>query len=483
MSPHDLDHAESYAAYAEIAEALDAASGAAAWRDDDRSPHYDEAAIRDSGLAMKRLRAEGDAVGLAQLLTEDLYRHLNDLLTPDLYRMALAGTKRFIDRYLEESETALRWLATAPGVPASLVLERFETAWHVFGRSALLLSGGATWGFHHFGVCKALFELGLLPDILSGASTGAMIAAGMGARNDDEVADLFANLDQLRLDGLAPVGWRHAARQGAWLDASHLEEVLRHNIGEYTFAEAYARSGRVLAVSVSPTRHRQKARLLSYLTAPEVVLPSAVMASSALPGLFPPVVLKRRLPDGTETDYQPGERWVDGSIAGDLPKRRLARLHNVNHTIVSQTNPHVVPFVGSQSRRGVVPTAMRLAASTAQSQGAWALDLVRQMSGGQSRALGRMAAAGQAMFRQEYTGHVDVVPKFRWGLLRRMMSNPTRDDLDAFVRSGARSVWREVPQIRAQTRIGRAFRACVKALRQAVREDPRGPGAAPPMPT
>ncbi|NJN36554.1 MAG: hypothetical protein HC794_05210 [Nitrospiraceae bacterium] len=33
--------------------------------------------------------------------------------------------------------------------------------------------------------------------------------------------------------------------------------------------------------------------------------------------------------------YLDGERWVDGSLHGDLPKQRLSRLHNVNHFIVS----------------------------------------------------------------------------------------------------------------------------------------------------
>ena len=79
------------------------------------------------------------------------------------------------------------------------------------------------------------------------------------------------------------------------------------------------------------------------------------MASSALPGLYPPVEL---MPPAARmaraiASYTPGERWVDGSIAGDLPKRRLSRLHNVNHYIVSQTNPHVVPFVRTVASVGV----------------------------------------------------------------------------------------------------------------------------------
>ena len=38
-------------------------------------------------------------------------------------------------------------------------------------------------------------------------------------------------------------------------------------------------------------------------------------------------------------------RWHDGSLENDLPFRQLAEMFNVNHFIVSQTNPHLVPLM------------------------------------------------------------------------------------------------------------------------------------------
>jgi TAG lipase / steryl ester hydrolase / phospholipase A2 / LPA acyltransferase len=38
-------------------------------------------------------------------------------------------------------------------------------------------------------------------------------------------------------------------------------------------------------------------------------------------------------------------QFVDGSVGQDLPMQRLSELFNVNTFIVSQVNPHVVPFV------------------------------------------------------------------------------------------------------------------------------------------
>ena len=43
--------------------------------------------------------------------------------------------------------------------------------------------------------------------------------------------------------------------------------------------------------------------------------------------------------------FPKGVRWVDGSLAGDLPTQFLRRQFNCNQFIVSQVNPHVAPFL------------------------------------------------------------------------------------------------------------------------------------------
>jgi NTE family protein len=327
-----------------------------------------------------------------------------------------------------------------------------------------MLSGGATWGFHHLGVVKALFEHGVLPHILSGASTGAMIAAGVCARTDAEIAAMFADTDQIRLDGLLPVGVRRALQDGALLDPAQLLAVLRHNVGDCTFAEAFARSGRALNISVSPTRTRQKPRLLSHLTAPDVLVARAALASSALPGLFPPVVLEARDPSGRVVPYVPSERWVDGSLYEDLPKLRLARLHNVNHFIVSQTNPHVVPFVGHQGQRGLFPAVAGVATSAAHTQSAYAAELARRVTPRSAGPLRQLADRAYALASQDYHGDIDIHPAFRVSLLRKVVANPTRADLAAFIREGERATWPKLAMITDQTRLGRVFQECVAKL-------------------
>ncbi len=465
----DLDAADSAEAWQTGAEALDALTGLDAWREEDESPHYDAALIRAELRELEGMRTRGDGLSLARTLTESLFRHLSDLTAPDLYRVALGGTKRLITDYLEEVEACLRWLACTPveGIGHREKRHRFERSWRVYGRSALMLSGGATWGFFHIGVVKALFQAGLLPRILSGASTGAMVAAGMGSRTDAELEDLFANPDQMRLDGLQPVGVRTAWRQRAWLDPERLLAVLRHNCGDWTFAEAHKRSGRVLNISVSPTRTRQKPRVLSHLTSPDVYVASAALASSALPGLFPAVVLDQRGPDGARVPYVPSERWVDGSIYEDLPKLRLARLHNVNHFIVSQTNPHVVPFVSHHDERGLLPTVAGLTTTAVRTQGAWAAELASKAARRNRGPLGQLADRAQALASQDYRGDIDIHPRFRMALLKKVVVNPSPDDLAVFIREGERATWPKLAMVRNQTRLGRVFRECVDTVRRA----------------
>lgn len=454
------DHPTWFAAAAEH----DAHSGADDWRAEPTSSHYDAASLRESMEGMRSAREAGDGLGLAASLTEELYRHLNDLSSPDLYDRALTGTKHLVERFLAEAEASLRWLAAwdAPELPREEKLRRFETAYKVFGRSALLLSGGATWGFHHLGVVKALLDLDLLPHIISGSSTGAMIAAGVCGRTEEELREIYTNPERMRLDGLSPVGVKRSARTGAWLDPERLYEVLLHNCGEWTFAEAFARSGRALNISVSPTRLRQKPRLLTHLTAPDVLIARAALASSALPGLFPPVVLRKRGLGGEVVDYVPSERWVDGSLHGDLPKQRLSRLHNVNHFIVSQTNPLVLPFMQHGRRRGVGATVAGLVGATVRGQGGYAADIARRA--GPSGPIGQLADQAYALVNQDVCGDIDIHPRLTWASYRKVVSNPTREDLDRFIVEGQRAVWPQAAKIRNQTRIGAAFRECVAQL-------------------
>jgi len=100
-----------------------------------------------------------------------------------------------------------------------------------------------------------------------------------------------------------------------------------------------------LNISVSD---KDDSRLLNYLTAPNVLIWSAIVASCSIPGFFDPADLMMKGENGEVINYYPssrGNNFIDGSMAGDLPMKRISELFNINTFIVSQVNPYVVPFI------------------------------------------------------------------------------------------------------------------------------------------
>jgi TAG lipase/steryl ester hydrolase/phospholipase A2/LPA acyltransferase len=87
----------------------------------------------------------------------------------------------------------------------------------------------------------------------------------------------------------------------------------------------------VLNVSVTAADTNEPPRLLNYLTAPHVVVWSAVACSSAFPGLFQPQELLARSAGGELVRFsseavgggEGSRRWRDGSLEEDLPMRGL----------------------------------------------------------------------------------------------------------------------------------------------------------------
>jgi predicted acylesterase/phospholipase RssA len=251
-----------------------------------------------------------------------------------------------------------------------------------YGRTALCLSGGARLAYYHFGTIKALFDNGLLPTVITGTSGGSLIAAMVCVRSDAELArEVFvpsATNNFTPLPGmcgcLGIVGARTSRfaysrmltihirsnnttgsmwdrlsrlwRTGTAFEADDFYKLTQwYTKGTTTFAEAYQCTGRILCISVVSAEPRSPPKLLNYLTAPDVVISTAVLASSAIPGILPPVELLQKARDGTLHPYLgSGTRWRDGSLKVDIPERELHRLFNVNYSIVSQVNPHITAF-------------------------------------------------------------------------------------------------------------------------------------------
>lgn len=176
-----------------------------------------------------------------------------------------------------------------PHLPTQAKLDLIHDTRQSFGRSTLVLQGGALFGLVHLGVVKALFLRGLLPRIITGSATGALVAALVACHTEDELPavlrgdgiDLsaFAGRRGGDNDGPETLATRLATlkrrvrrfwTKGYFLDVKVLEECVQANIGDITFMEAYLRSRRILNITVGPTKQGGP-MLLNYLTAPYVV--------------------------------------------------------------------------------------------------------------------------------------------------------------------------------------------------------------------
>lgn len=463
----ELENAQDYRSWRAIALELDEIEGKAAWRAEDETRDYDYRLIQRRLNELRVLREEQRVRELVFALHEGLHGNLGNIANPKLYTYCRVGTKLLIEAYLHEVAICLNYLCDNdfPDFPLEEKILFFKRTGSSFGRSALLLSGGATLGMFHLGVIKALWSEGVLPRVLSGSSAGSIIAGAIGVRTDEELAKVFEP-DALYLDAFRLFDLREAMRNRSLMDQRQLHHCLNENMGEYTFEEAFERTRRIVGITVSPIEPHQQGRLLNYLTAPNVLLSRASLASCAVPGVFPPVMLQGKDYNGDIVGYMPGKKWQDGTLRSDLPMLRLARLHNVNHYIVSQTNPHVVPFLRDDRQRhssGLVSLVSELARS---SYGVYSKHIVetarhRMDPEGWWRVVEKMLA----LTNQRFSGDVNIFPSQTPKKLMRMFSSPTEDDMRLFIRSGERRAWPQIERIRNATVISRAFDDCLQRMK------------------
>lgn len=323
---------------------------------------YDEELVRNKLEELRHRRQEGSLRDIIFCMRADLVRNLGNMCNPELHKGRLQ-VPRLIKEYIDEVSTQLRMVCDSDSEELRLEekLAFMHETRHAFGRTALLLSGGASLGAFHVGVVKTLVEHKLLPRIIAGSSVGSIMCSVVATRSWPELQSFFEDswhslqfFDQM--GGIFTVVKR-VMTQGAVHEIRQLQMMLRHLTSNLTFQEAYDMTGRVLGITVCSPRKHEPPRCLNYLTSPHVVIWSAVTASCAFPGLFEAqeLMAKDRSGEivpyhppfnlGPETGSTPVRRWRDGSLEIDLPMMQLKELFNVNHFIVSQANPHIAPLL------------------------------------------------------------------------------------------------------------------------------------------
>ncbi|KAI9738113.1 MAG: hypothetical protein M1818_005541 [Claussenomyces sp. TS43310] len=369
-----LEATTNYGDWVVAAKGLDKWAGGEEWKRAPAYAYYDDKTVRRVLDHMRRARRrvendetqEGNGIAdgaktkpieeLKSLIEACVKDNFAGVENPRLYSQTYYGTKDLVQDFTDEVEASITTLMSTTYLSPEEKRSLFKRISTNFGRTALCLSGGASFAYYHFGVIKALLDADLLPEVITGTSGGALVAALIATRTNDELKALLVPALAGRINACSepfstwlPRWWKTGARFDSVDWARRCSWFSR---GSMTFREAYERTGRILNVSCVPADPHSPTILTNYLTSPDCVIWSAVLASAAVPGILNPVVLMMKQRDGTLAPYSFGHKWKDGSLRTDIPLKALNLHFNVNFSIVSQVNPHINLFFFSS--RGTV---------------------------------------------------------------------------------------------------------------------------------
>ncbi|KAK7378090.1 hypothetical protein VNO80_03526 [Phaseolus coccineus] len=435
---------------------------------------YDVELVRNKLQELRHRRQEGSLRDIFFCMRADLVRNLGNMCNPELHKGRLQVPK-LIKEYIDEVTTQLRMVCDSDSEELSLEekLAFMHETRHAFGRTALLLSGGASLGASHVGVVKTLVEHKLLPRIIAGSSVGSIMCAVVATRTWPELQSFFEDswhslqfFDQM--GGIFTVVKR-VTTFGAVHEIRQLQMMLRHLTSNLTFQEAYDMTGRILGITVCSPRKHEPPRCLNYLTSPHVVIWSAVTASCAFPGLFEAQELMAKDRSGEIIPYHPpfnlgpeegstpARRWRDGSLEIDLPMMQLKELFNVNHFIVSQANPHIAPLL--RLKEFVRTYGGNFAAKLAH-----LVEMEVKHRCNQILELGFPLGGLAKLFAQDWEGDVTVVMPATLAQYTKIIQNPSYGELQKAANQGRRCTWEKLSAIKANCGIELALDECVVIL-------------------
>lgn len=444
-----MANATHYDEWLALANRHDEISGLYQWRAVERTRLYDYAEIRRRKSRIDTLLHSGDVSALLRHLNEGVHGNMGGMGDARLYHRSKVGTKHLIEEYIASLTEAFELISKDPrqGLKQNEKTDFLRRASHCYGRSALMLSGGAGLIYFHHGVVAELAEQGCLPNVISGASAGSWVSVQVGAMTDEEFASgYFERKRYSRLTGKEV--WQSLNDRSGKISAEIRTELIDSFCSKMTFQEAYEHTGRYINISVAPVERHQKARLLNAITSPDVTLRSAAMASSAVPGMTSAVQLECKDGHGRLIPYLPSRRWVDGSMIQDLPAKRLARLYGVNHYIVSLINPLALPFTAEPavSRSSLYSSARRFfynASLEALKLGQNTLEKTPR-----AQPLGNILTIGHRLLDQEYTGDINVILRREDYRRSNILFMYKGNEIENLILAGRRAVWPRLAQIK-----------------------------------
>ena len=470
---------------------LDELLGNNAWKSDPKSDIYDYDLIYKNLNEMRRARLNHDYKLLLYYIRTKWIRNIGNMGDANLYRHAYVGTKKLIEEYVRECQLSLEYLVTNDEVNLNdryLLGMLIQTRKNI-GRTALVLSGGSTFGIFHIGVLTTLFEANLLPRIISGSSAGSIVASILCCHNNEETFELLSTIttkkfnifdvvdcDTSQIQGsfkkvLYYLG--HWIKYGTIFDIEGLQDTMIGFLGDLTFREAYNRTGKILNITVSPASVHEQTRLLNYLTAPNCLIWSAVCASCSVPGIFPSSSVYEKNPKTNEIhewNNDESMKYVDGSVDNDLPITRLLEMFNVDHIIAVQVNPHVVPIlrvsvsnIGGQVENDLIYKMKHLLNNVYDFVSCEAIHYLQLLN--ELDVYKNLSNKMISILSQNYSGDITIIPEYKMSDFVNLFENPDTEFMLDFICRGAKVSWPKVSIIHNHCSVEFALDKAITILR------------------
>lgn len=452
-----LKSVQNFQEWYKLANKYDQLTGLKKWRINDKSRDYDYKYIAEIEKLLTRYIDEENIQELVSLIRSTTTRDIGGILHPSLYEQALSGTKDLISSYQKKVCQALKMIALTEKLTHKEKFQIISELKSSYGRTSLLLSGGGQLGIYHFGFIKQLVEHKIMPKVIAGSSAGSIIAAGVGCLKKEELLRRIKYSDWVIKD-FPNTSWllvplflimRIITNGGSLLTIEGVRQIMNDSIGDITFMEAFHKTGYILNVTVSDPNKFESFKVLNYLTAPNVLVRSAVTTSCSMPLLMGASTVMCKNEFGSIVEWLPGKKmFIDGCIDADLPKRRISEMFNTNYSIASQANPYVIPFM-SRSKYNLSSKWFFL----------WKLyeyfayfiyseiqHRSRQLvqTGLQPNVQGRLLQVGC----QKYTGDITVNQKPTVTDLIQCMINPTPERIQDLTQRGEKMSFHEIKRIR-----------------------------------
>lgn len=158
---------------------------------------------------------------------------------------------------------------------------------------------------------------------------------------------------------------------------------------------------------------------------------------------------------------------------------RLAEMFNVNHFIVSQVNPHVVPFLAQEEYE--IAKEARANESAFASGPGW-LSSIANMA--KVEALHRMHVTAElgifpnllsktrSILNQKYSGDITILPEVSYSQFPKVLQNPTTEFMLQSMLHGERATWPKLSRVQNHCAIELALDDAVQHLRARIAFSP-----------